>query len=215
MRLQQAGFGLIEALVAVAALSIAVTTSMSLIKISNNASADVSLALSLQVIRANVINAIRDDQAWYNTSQDVNNAAMACLRGGTDCAGQGGDIVLRDSANNILYDARMPTSGFDGQGVQCSGYDDVNGNYQCPIHLNLTWQSICNSSPCVNPTIVVTAQFKVMTSEGIVTLNMNRFSFTLTRNRMTCAPQATVPMPLIMVQSALMGIPWWRLLAER
>lgn len=103
---------------------------------------------------------------------EANNPKIACVRGtaeafNVNCNDATGTLRVLDVSQNVYYDTFSNTQGFDKDGKVCSGFDAVNGDFQCPLRANISWRANCISDPCYNPTdIVVEVNFEYKTSDS-------------------------------------------------
>ena len=124
-------------------------------------------------------------KAWQQTvANAANTPYLACLRNSTtDCAGQGGAFLLYNSVGNLVYDATAGTNGFMSNGQACTGFDSVNGNNNCPFHLQLTWTPECPASgTCYSPVATVKGHFvfKPASVSRTIAINSQNYDFQVT-----------------------------------
>jgi Tfp pilus assembly protein PilW len=148
--------------------------------------------LTLFEIRNNLLSTLLNDVAWTNTINHADNTAAVkavCLtetNGDTppaiDCSGAGGALTLVDGSNVVEIAAVAPTSGFTRRGEVCNTFNAVNGNSQCPIHIDVRWDTEC-SAPCNMrvPPLKVSVQFRYNDPDSMSRINPNNINFMLRR----------------------------------
>ncbi len=101
----------------------------------------------LQNFQDELIGHLNSPPAWGQTINDINNAALSCLRTGTDCSGQGGSFVVRNQKGDIFYDP--DTQGLNRDGTVCAS----PGVGTCTYKIDVRWTPVCGTSGCVKPIV--------------------------------------------------------------
>ncbi len=186
---RSAGFSLLELLAAVAVLSF-VTFSIIILNLTLLRSQVRTTSLfQLTVVAQNFVNLVSNEQAWKNTiNAQANATTMACLKSQSPCT-QGGQsngnalqniaFVLFDGANNPVYDATNPASGFTMWGAPCTTFS-TKGNDACPFRYNLQWSAQCTIGNCVNPQVLVSATLVYAPATNPIVLNPANYSMPAT-----------------------------------
>lgn len=122
-----------------------------------------------------------NELAWQNTVADsVNNPGLTCLKEKRVCAMDVPHLLVwRNHENKIVYDSKQKGIGFTHDGKSCQTFDVLNGNDDCPISYELTWQFLCEGGySCLNPNIRLRAKamFKNTTSQEWLLLDRARYS---------------------------------------
>jgi hypothetical protein len=105
----------------------------------------------------------------YDASANYN---MDCLRSHSTCSiGSGGQIVVKDSEGNLVYDPTLGNSGITKSGVNCN----APFSSSCPIQLSLNWAPDC-TLPCAPTKVIINGQFFV-DSQLIVNTQVYDFQF--------------------------------------
>lgn len=187
---ENSGFGIVEVMVGAALLMTSILGAMFITGISSNTASDNPISIGIEIARTSLINNIQSDLAWSATVKDPANTSLACLKNSTTCFGgtaASGAFTLKDAANQVAYDGLNVNAGFTIQGTRCTTYDPVNGNPQCPIRFNLSWEALCTSAPCLNPPVKVVGTVEVkFTNKRATVINLNRFNFESYRRRIYC-----------------------------
>lgn len=198
------GFGILEVMIGAALLMTSILGALFISGINATTASDNPISIGIEIARSSIVNVLQNDQAWRETVQDVTNVSLDCIRNSTDCfsgSPAGGAFILKDAANSVAYDGLSTTAGFTIQGSQCNTFDPVQGNPLCPIHFDLRWEALCDSSPCINPPIRVTGTIQVKFSEKRATVvNLTRFNFDVVRKRIYCGG-ITSPWNFVVLQA--------------
>lgn len=153
-------------MVAVGALGIVSLAVLSINSISMKSATSANTYHQADTFRKYITSVIRNKTAWQKTI--AANATMACQLtppGTANCAtydtpnfpslvlGNPGaparPFLVKDQANNTVYDATSPTRGFDMGGRVCNtfGVTPYTPNNNCPFRLELSWKIVCPASP--------------------------------------------------------------------
>jgi hypothetical protein len=126
-----------------------------------------------QILRSNLMAYLQDNTAWQKTVADASaNYNMDCLRSHSTCSiGSGGQIVVKDSEGNLVYDPTLGNSGITKSGVNCN----APFSSSCPIQLSLNWAPDC-TLPCAPTKVIINGQFFV-DSQLIVNTQVYDFQF--------------------------------------
>lgn len=121
--------------------------------------------LAIDMLQQSYSYYVQDTESWKKTFDDPRNATtFACLKNGTACSQSFQPIAVVRNANDELVVDTDADKGVTLDGAVCTGYD--TGVASCPLHVNLSWQPICNA-PCINPrTIQIEVSFNRGSSFG-------------------------------------------------
>lgn len=112
-------------------------------------------------------------QDWERTKAWPGNASLQCVRAGSDCTGQGGDLVLIDREGVELSASASSRRGYDREGKPCAPF----GKGGCVISVSLKWEPVCpGSGGCKNPQLRITPTFAYSGPSFLGGLNMERFN---------------------------------------
>lgn len=149
--------------------------------------------LSLFELRNNILSVVLSDPAWQKTIAHADNTADAnkllCLSGTNgvtpppiDCSGINEELTLVDGSNVVVVQKGTPTSGFTRQGAPCNSFDATTGNSNCPIHLEVRWQTDC-VSPCNQqaPPLKILVSFQYKDPNSTFSINTDSLNFVIRR----------------------------------
>lgn len=118
---------------------------------------------------------IARQKVWTNT-MTANSATMACVAGGTCDAGPHIIPIIKDSANQLIYNHDLPLKGFSPTGEPC----ETAGTADCPFRLKLTWNPNCptGAATCTPTAITVRGEIELAgASAAGTTYNSANYSF--------------------------------------
>lgn len=193
--LRQAGFSLIETLIAVGLISIVAVGTFYLLALS--ASSERKADAWLDEYRTELRRALEDSVAWNNTLNDAVNSdpasgPLTCLRNRTDCSAAtvpgGLRIRVVDRNGQVISDTSSPTTGLTVNGMPCNTFDQVNGDDACPYRISVWFSALCVTG-CTNPEFLINARFfhRPRTNSQ----NVAVYNFRVYRNAMTDTVSAT------------------------
>lgn len=156
--LKQKGFSIIETLMAIGISSVVLLSMTDTLITTVKYSKFVDSSQQAQILKDEFKEVLTNECAIDNTIRDPLNISMECLRAGADCTSFSGSMNLRDNANNLIVDSFTSTAGFNYAGNPCNGFDEVNGNNECPFRWRFNWKPFClEGSSCENPMIEITS----------------------------------------------------------
>ena len=169
-------------MISLAVLSAASLSLVSLVRQFGTVSNAATVTQTAITLRSHIWTAIQNEKAWEKTVADTANASFNCLRTATTCLDATGPLVLRDSMNGVVYDSTVPTNGFKIGGALCNTYDDLDGNDQCPLRMDLSWRAVC-TAPCLNPQIKILGivKFRPKSPDLRVAFNPAKYNIDLFR----------------------------------
>lgn len=176
--LSQAGFGIIEVMVAAGLLLIIAIGISALITNMQKEQRRQQLLATFSLMQNQMQNLIKNENSWKSTLDDAaSNPNMECLRRGLRCDGSAvpgnyvnaapdsqfvnnaaSEIILKDGSGNIFYDGRVGsnTRAFTEGGSPCTGFTyNAPGNDLCPIGYIINWRA---TSADITPQIIVSAK---------------------------------------------------------
>jgi type II secretory pathway pseudopilin PulG len=153
------GFGLIEAVIAAAILSIVALGITTLVEDMLRIQKKANTVGVINQMRTQITSAIQNGRSWELTAADLTaatgNPYMACITNGTATCADATEtsLNLKDSDGNEVYYARVAGKGFRYDGALCTTYpaDD------CPFSWDLKWVVKCVGAvtPCATPNVTV------------------------------------------------------------
>ncbi len=165
----QRGFGLVEVMIATAIISVLAIGITTLITDMFRMQKKASAVASVTQMRATIISAIQNGEAWSRTAADAadatGNPEMTCMIIGatTNCshsspATLGYDLNLKDPQGNPVFYSGVATNGFQANGSPCTTYPSDG----CPFSWDLKWVPSCPTpaTSCMTPTINVVGVFE-------------------------------------------------------
>jgi Tfp pilus assembly protein PilV len=167
IRRREAGFTLIDVMVAMGLGAIAVITTIGVIVQAGRVRREQNMQTSLLAVRTMIFNALQrydDFQTTIESSANTGGTAkFACLQAFTCTAtAGGGNFTLYRSDYNIaraalvgqviLYDARNVKAGFDEDGLNCTAIAATAPDKMCPIRVDFSWANKC--TPNCNPALI-------------------------------------------------------------
>ncbi len=176
----QAGFSLLEILVALALMAVVTTGGLSMMTIFSKESSRVNVNNNLQDIRQRLFRWLETPDSWTQSIQ--NNPALSCL----PPVATGGPCNNGQTANPIIYDAvgvaqfNTATQGFDRNGAICFL---AAGLTACPLRFNVTTTMSCGvAATCVSPVVVTTVTNSIGAGAFEFPINTARYSFIVYHN---------------------------------
>jgi type II secretory pathway pseudopilin PulG len=182
-RSSQAGSAMMMALIAIGIVAILSFTLARSFVPQTQAQTKINFLNVASQIQLQIRNASNDPQSFAATVTDTtNNPGMDCLPTNT-CPPQtartpfvlwpAGTTNFTDKAAAI-YDGTNPSAGFTLDGAKCTTFS-MNGNANCPLHLNLKWTT-CGTA--CTPAVTITADviYRPGTSSTSFTVNDANYS---------------------------------------
>ncbi len=151
------GFTLLEALIAVAMISIISLGMAGFSLMGEQATRKNSLSISAMSFRNTLLTTIENSRAWENTVN--HNAEMSCLKTFNPCPQNNNfkPITIYDENNILFYDSENAVMGFNLAGKPCASYPGVNSD--CKLRFDVKWKIICPvTGACTNPLVQVAAE---------------------------------------------------------
>lgn len=149
--------------------------------------------LSMFELRNNILSVVLSDAAWQKTIAHSDNTGnpnrLVCLAGTNgdtpppvDCSGINEELTLVDGSDAVVIKKATPTGGFTRQGAPCTAFDSTTGNSNCPIHLEVRWQTDC-VSPCNMraPPLKINVSFQYKDPNGTFSINTENLNFVIRR----------------------------------
>lgn len=156
-------------------------------------------------LRETVMSLVKDDQSFYYTAKNSQNASFGCFKviNGVkgDCFNKSGDFNLMDASGKMIVETKKPTSGFTRDGTPCNTYKEQVGNDLCPYRMKLSWRALCKASPCTNPLIEINGTLDRSTKSfnKLPQLNLANFRFSVYRKSLeidAAGPPPPPPLPV-------------------
>jgi Tfp pilus assembly protein PilV len=176
------GFTLIEALLGVFLISGGCLAVASLSALNNQSSMQTRAVRVTMTARDQIEAALRNPAAWAQTVVKNPNLACGSQAPGCDLSPNPDgfyDLVLYSTQINekLTYDAADSTTRYSLQGGFCAaGTADPSVN--CPIKFVAQWKPLCQTYPCLNPTMQVNAKLVTeFASNSSVVLNPANYSY--------------------------------------
>ena len=159
MKKNQKGFSLVEVIVASSMMTIAGLSIMGLSQITNQDSLQLRATRIALTGRAQIEAALKNPVSWRQTV--TQNTSFACVSLNLGCppnpsAGSNGyyDFVLYGigAGEKVTFDSTDTTTRYSIQGGACP-VGTANPDPQCPIKFIARWKPLCQTYPCLNPTL--------------------------------------------------------------
>lgn len=177
----QAGFSLIEVLVASGLLAIVGITMVSLFQVSNQDSQQLRTVRVVTSARARIEAAMKNPVAWRQTV--TNNVAFACASNATGCnlsnINDGYyDFVLYSvtPGEAVTYDPSDPRTRYALRGDACPA-GVPNPDPRCPYKYQARWKPLCQSYPCTNPTLDIKVSLIMDYTSRADVINTEKYEF--------------------------------------
>jgi Tfp pilus assembly protein PilE len=165
------GMSLVEIMVVVVIMSLVGLGTTTLFKNIIETQRKNTVKSAMSQVRDNLKRNIQNDQAWVNTvnAYPISSSSLGCLRDNiiqtawctheTSIA----NFNVRDTQNNIFYQASQATRGFTADGQNCNSFNNGAGNDACPYRYNLNIVLRCpdGNSQCRKPQMTIEATFVV------------------------------------------------------
>jgi hypothetical protein len=158
--LGQNGSGMIQILVVSVILMIVAMVMLSMFDSQRKVIAQKHSTATMEQLTMNVEGQVSSREAWENTiaaNSGVQPAGLDCLNKTKNQTCSNATVSnikivssVTDAAGNpVVAIDNSPTAGFTIRGEACSTFDAVNGNDDCPIHVNVSWTPVCTgANPC-------------------------------------------------------------------
>lgn len=148
--------------------------------------------VTLGIVRSNITSYLNNDEAWENTLQDPGNTSpsVQCLRDASvDCEPYVDTDnylrIVKNTADEVVYDFSGPNNGFDVNGAPCDQYPTGNGENHptmCRFRYEITWEPTCGTGPCLDPSMVITGTLvEKRFGQNRVPLNLSKYNFRIVR----------------------------------
>ncbi len=160
------GFSLVEIIITTALISTGGIAITGLWQLSQQDSLQLSLTRVIVTARAQIEAAFKNPAAWQKTL--MSNSNMSCLTSGSGCSlntDPGSDgfykfILYNADSQKISYDDTDATTRYARDGGFClSGIPSPSK--ECPIQYSAQWKPLCNTYPCINPTMDIKVSLKL------------------------------------------------------
>ncbi|MBL7543226.1 MAG: prepilin-type N-terminal cleavage/methylation domain-containing protein [Bdellovibrionaceae bacterium] len=156
---KQKGFSLIEVMIATAMLSIAGLSMVGLLQLANQDSLQLRATRVALTARVQIEAALKNPASWRQTV--AQNTSFACVNTPPGCSlgvvnGGYHNFVLYGIGvgEKVTFDASDTTTRYNIQGGACPT-GTPNPDPQCPIKFMARWKPLCQTYPCLNPTLDV------------------------------------------------------------
>lgn len=154
------GFGLIEAVIAAAILSIVALGITTLVEDMLRVQRKANAVGVINQMRSQITSAIQNGRSWELTAADLGattgNPYMDCITNAsvTCVDGTATSLNLKDADGNEVYYALVAGKGFNYDGTLCTTYPSDS----CPFSWDLRWRAKCvgGVTPCATPNVTVT-----------------------------------------------------------
>lgn len=168
---RQAGFGMVEVLIAAAISGMIIMSIVSIVSYSLRQSKQISTINNVDNFRKNIVNSIEHDYAWQAMINDTRNRSLDCLREKVTCKKAEGPIATMNANGEIVFDATVAENGFRFDGTLCKGFDAQKGNDQCPLRFDMQWRALCVDTDCLNPQVEITGKLLFKPKDQKLILN--------------------------------------------
>jgi prepilin-type N-terminal cleavage/methylation domain-containing protein len=165
------GMSLIEVMVVVVIMSLVGLGTTTLFKNIIETQRKNTVKSAMSQVRDNLKRNIQNDQAWLNTvnAYPISSSSLGCLRDNIVrtawCTHQTSinNFNVRDTQNNIFYQASQASRGFTADGQDCNSFNNGAGNDACPYRYNLNIVLRCpdGNTQCRKPQMTIEATFVV------------------------------------------------------
>jgi prepilin-type N-terminal cleavage/methylation domain-containing protein len=165
------GMSLVEIMVVVVIMSLVGLGTTTLFKNIIETQRKNTVKSSMSQVRDNLKRNIQNDQAWVNTvnAYPISSSSLGCLRDNIIqtawCSHETSidNFNVRDTQNNMFYQASQATRGFTADGQDCNSFNSGAGNDACPYRYNLNIVLRCpdGNSQCRKPQMTIEATFVV------------------------------------------------------
>ena len=153
----QKGFSLVEVMVATGMLTIAGMSMMALSQLANQDSLQLRATRVALTARAQIEAALKNPASWRQSV--AQNTSFACVNTPPGCNLSGSnagyyDFVLYGigPGEKVTFDSTDTTTRYSIQGGACPA-GTANPDPQCPIKFMARWKPLCQTYPCLNPTL--------------------------------------------------------------
>lgn len=165
MSLNQKGFSFVEVMIATAMMTIAGIAVVSLSQLANQDSLQLRATRVVMTARSEIEAALKNPVSWQQTL--AQNSSFKCASTGCNVAPGGGyyDFVVYGTqpGTKVSYDPTDGTSRYSIQGGACPAGADSSDS-RCPLKYVARWKPICQTYPCINPTLDI--QISLVTEFG-------------------------------------------------
>ncbi|MEN0057404.1 MAG: hypothetical protein AAGB31_01110 [Bdellovibrio sp.] len=203
--LNRKGVTLIESLVGVVLILGSIMGALGVLQLVSGGQKKNEDDLDYVAKRNQVISLLIDDTSWGKMVDEDENPEMGCLlkqdatsESERDCTGKTDSLRLLNIKGELVYDFRSAVVGFSRAGKDCDTYDGTpgGGNPVCPYRLDVRWEALCSSSPCINPPIRFRGTHSFNSPLNQIVPNLEVLDFTVIKMGMFC-PSTTVPNGLV------------------
>ncbi len=153
----QKGFSLVEVMVSVGMMTIAGLSIMGLSQLANQDSLQLRATRVALTARAQIEAALKNPASWRQSV--AQNTSFACVNTSPGCNLSGSnagyyDFVLygTGAGEKVTFDSTDTTTRYSIQGGACPA-GTASPDPQCPIKFMARWKPLCQTYPCLNPTL--------------------------------------------------------------
>ncbi|MFN7729314.1 MAG: hypothetical protein ACK5P7_09180 [Bdellovibrio sp.] len=190
-KVREAGFSLVEVLVAVMLLGgVTVIVGGGVTDFFNRKTrldVNQNLTKALQEISAQ----LRQPGA-FERIKAANSSAFDCLKTVPEnCYGVSDRLLeVVDSSNKAMaLTNTSPLRGLTPAAQPCDDFDANSESKACPFKFRVTWSAVCLANPCPNPTVVVKVGLVRNKSSSAGELNESRFQVTESYRQLSTRPE--------------------------
>lgn len=169
--MSQRGFTITEVMIATVMMSMAGVAVLSLSQLANQDSLQLRATRVAFAGRAQIEAALKNPAAWRQTVAQNASFGCATLTPGCNVASTNGGyynfvVYGIKTTDKVTYDANDATTRLSIQGGACAS-GTANPSSQCPLKYLASWKPLCQSYPCLNPTLDI--KISLATEFGINT----------------------------------------------
>lgn len=204
------GFSVFEVMVTMALILGVMTASISIFRQLSVGQNQLDMQSNFLVVRSNILSLLRSSGSWEQTVLgDLNATSFGCFKNQAsltpsdrDCPLTAQMINIYDAKGRLFYDFQKPTMGFSPEGNACDTYGESptgTPNPQCPLRVEIRARSLCAASPCENPAVEISANFRY-SSPNNLPLNFNHLNFRLVKSGFYCPTVTPAGDPVLVAQ---------------
>lgn len=169
------GFSLIEVVIGLGLVTVIMASLVSVLNVMSKKSGEIENSSWAYDLRFEVTNAVNNRKA-FETYTMAANPSFACVTNKTDCAGQGGAILLMDAGGKIIPQVAVPGNsmqGLTGKGKVCNTY---GATPECVYRYEASWTPICGTGDCKGPQVQINTRMLVSPLAKANAIKVDNFS---------------------------------------